>query len=61
MLVLSRKIGQAIQIGDEVRITILDVRRGVVRLGVEAPREISVVRSELIEKEPARAGVPEAA
>ncbi len=52
MLVLSRKTGQEIQIGPEVRITIVAVSGKTVRLGISAPREINVWRRELELKEP---------
>ncbi len=60
MLVLSRKPREAIRIGEDVLITILEIKRGVVRLGIEAPRDVSVLRSELLEERTA-AEVPEAA
>ena len=44
MLVLSRKVGQRIWIGDEIAVKILRVAGGAVRIGVEAPEEFSVVR-----------------
>ena len=47
MLVLSRKLKQEILIGDNVKITVLKVKGNTVRLGIEAPREIHVVRGEL--------------
>jgi len=47
MLVLSRKQDQEIVIGDNIRITVLKTRGNVVRLGIEAPRDIKVVRGEL--------------
>lgn len=47
MLVLSRKSREAIQIGDDVTITILRLKGNSVRIGIEAPREVRVVRSEL--------------
>ena len=61
MLVLSRKPREAIRIGDNVWITILEIKRGAVRLGVEAPREVSVLRSELLEEQRVPAEVSEAA
>jgi carbon storage regulator len=50
VLVLSRKVNQAIMIGDDVRIVVVAVDRDQVKLGVEAPREISVHRSEIYEE-----------
>jgi carbon storage regulator len=47
MLVLSRKAGESLIIGNQVRIKIVEIRGGQVRIGVEAPPEISVVREEL--------------
>lgn len=47
MLVLSRKQDQEILIGDQIKITILKTRGNTVRLGIEAPREVKVVRGEL--------------
>ena len=48
MLVLSRRAGESIVIGDDVTITILDVRGDVVRVGIEAPRSVKVHRAELL-------------
>jgi len=47
MLVLSRQKDESIMIGDNVEITIVDVRGDKVRLGITAPREISVHRREI--------------
>jgi carbon storage regulator len=47
MLVLSRKVGQRILIGDNVAVTIVRVSQGTVRLGIEAPPEMPIVREEL--------------
>lgn len=49
MLHLSRKIGQAIHIGNNIRITVLDVKGKTVRFGIESPPEISILREELYE------------
>ena len=48
MLVLSRKKEEAIRIGDEVTIKVISIKGGVVRLGIDAPKEVSIVRSELL-------------
>jgi len=50
MLILTRDIGKTIMIGDDVTITILNVHGQQVRLGVNAPREVSVHREEIWKK-----------
>lgn len=50
MLVLSRKINQSIMVGENVRIVIVSVERDQVKLGIEAPRDIAVHRSEVYEE-----------
>ena len=47
MLVLSRKSKQTICIGPDIRVTILAIKGGKVRLGVDAPRDVSICREEL--------------
>jgi len=47
MLVLSRKVGERIRIGDGVVVTVVRITGGGVRLGIEAPAEMPVVREEL--------------
>lgn len=49
MLVLSRQKDESIVIGDDIKITIVDVRGDKVRLGIEAPREVPVHRIEVYE------------
>jgi len=49
MLVLSRKIGESIQIDGGIRVTVTKVRGGRVRLSIEAPPEMRVLRKELTE------------
>ena len=46
MLVLMRKAGESITIGDDIRIHVLSVKGGQVKLGVDAPRELPVRRKE---------------
>ena len=47
MLVLSRKVGERIWIGEDISVTIVRITGGGVRLGIEAPHELPVVREEL--------------
>ncbi len=47
MLVLSRKVNQKIQINDHITVTILKTRGTSVRIGIEAPRDVRIVRAEL--------------
>ena len=51
MLVLSRKAGQRVRIGDDVEVTVVTVEGGKVRLGFVAPRDVTIVRTELLEQE----------
>jgi len=48
MLVLSRKLGEKIFIGDNICITVVDIDRGKIRLGIEAPRDVAIYRQELL-------------
>lgn len=48
MLVLSRRVGESIVIGDDVTVTVLEVRGDVVRVGIAAPRSVTVHREELL-------------
>ena len=49
MLVLTRREGETFHLGDNIEIEILDIKPGVVRVGIRAPRHVRVLRSELIE------------
>ena len=49
MLVISRKCGQSFHIGDNIRITITEVSGDKIKIGIEAPRELSILRDELIQ------------
>lgn len=50
MLVLSRKEGQRILIGDNIAVTVVKINHGGVRLGIDAPADMPVVREELAKK-----------
>jgi carbon storage regulator len=47
MLILSRKVGESIHVGDAVTVTVLGVARGQVKIGIDAPRELAVHREEI--------------
>jgi len=50
MLILTRREGETIMIGDEVSVTVLSIKSNQVRIGINAPREVSVHRHELYER-----------
>tara|TARA_Y100001970_G_C14155057_1_gene815049 strand:+ start:1357 stop:1524 length:168 start_codon:yes stop_codon:yes gene_type:complete len=50
MLVLSRKAEESMFIGDDIKITVLDIRGGQVRIGITAPQEIKIHREEVYER-----------
>ena len=47
MLILARKIGEAIAIGDDITIRVLEIKGGQVKIGIEAPSEVAVHREEI--------------
>lgn len=51
MLIIARRRGQKILIGDDIEITVTDVHRSSVKLGIRAPRTLQVLRAELLEPE----------
>ena len=53
MLVLSRKIGETICLGKDITVTVVDVDRGKVRIGIAAPKESLILREELLGTAPA--------
>ncbi|ADD79683.1 carbon storage regulator CsrA [Candidatus Riesia pediculicola] len=50
MLILTRKIGETLTIGDEIKITILGIKGNQVRVGINAPKNIPVHREEIYQK-----------
>jgi len=59
MLVLSRKLGEEIVIDGQIKVSVLKVRGGRVRIGIEAPESVRVLRRELREHEPILERSPE--
>ncbi len=50
MLILTRRVGETLMVGDDVTVTVLGVKGNQVRIGVNAPRDVSVHREEIYER-----------
>ncbi|MBU1169643.1 MAG: carbon storage regulator CsrA [Proteobacteria bacterium] len=50
MLILSRKMGEVIKIGDEITLHVIDISKGFVKLGIDAPENITILREEVYER-----------
>ena len=50
MLILSRKMGESIHVGDSVVVTVLGVERGQVKIGIDAPKDLAVHRQEVYQR-----------
>ncbi|UDG79850.1 carbon storage regulator CsrA [Candidatus Steffania adelgidicola] len=54
MLVLTRRVAETIMIGDQVTVTILGVKGNQIRIGINAPKEVSIYRKEIYQAIPAK-------
>ena len=59
MLILTRRVGESVMIGDNVTVTVLGVKGNQVRLGVNAPRDVAVHREEIYERIKTESGADE--
>ncbi len=50
MLILTRRVGETLMIGDEVKVTVLGVKGNQVRIGVDAPKDVAVHREEIYQR-----------
>ena len=50
MLILTRKPGEKIRIGDDIVIHVVDIGKGNARIGIEAPKDVSIMREEVVER-----------
>lgn len=50
MLILTRKIGEKIIIGDDIVLSVVEVGKGVVKIGIEAPKNVVILRQEVLER-----------
>lgn len=63
MLILTRKVGEVIKIGDQITLHVIDISKGFVKLGIDAPSDITILREEVYERvrdeniESARGGI----
>jgi len=57
MLILSRRVGEVLKIGDNVSVTVLGIKGGQVRIGITAPKDLPVHREEIYER--IQAGLPQ--
>jgi carbon storage regulator len=59
MLILTRRPGESIQVGEDIEISVLEIRGNQIRIGISAPADVLVLRSELITTSPTASAEPE--
>ncbi len=52
MLVLSRKQNEIVQIGQDIRVVVVEIRKGEIRLGIDAPKEVAISRPDARKQQP---------
>lgn len=60
MLILTRRAGETLRIGDDVEVTVLGVKGNQVRVGIEAPKIITIIREELLTRDRNQTVIPAA-
>jgi carbon storage regulator len=56
MLILTRRIGETLKVGNEITVTVMAIKGNQVRIGIQAPKDIDVYREEIFERETKRKG-----
>ena len=51
MLILTRRVGETLKIGDDIEVTVLGLRGGQVRMGIKAPKDVAVHREEILDRD----------
>ena len=51
MLILTRRVGETLKIGDDIEVTVLGLRGGQVRMGINAPKDVAVHREEILDRD----------
>ncbi len=50
MLILTRKLGESVVIGDNIKVTVTDIKNGQIKLGISAPKDVTVNREEVVKE-----------